>query len=60
MRRSERLPAKSEPPFVARLPLQPTRSDEAGAEGSVMLAAEAKTAAPSRKPVSKAGEAEGA
>ena len=49
MRRSERLPAKSEPPFAVRLPLQPTRSEEDEAGGSMMAAAEASTSEPSRK-----------
>ena len=59
MRRSERLPAKRLPPFVARSPLQPTRSVEAGAEGSVTVALRAKTSAPSRKAVSGNGDADG-
>ena len=51
MRRSERLPAKRLPLFAAavRLPLQPTRSVEEEAAGSVMVALRAKTSAPSRK-----------
>jgi hypothetical protein len=49
MRRSERLPAKRLPPFVARSPLQPMRRVEAEAAGSVMVAAEASASAPSRK-----------
>ena len=53
------MPVKSEPPFVARLPLQPMRRDEEAAAGSVMVAAEAKTSAPSRKPERVKGEAEG-
>ena len=59
MRRSATVPAKSEPPFVARLPLQPMRRDEEAAAGSVMVGAEAKTSAPSRKPERVKGEAEG-
>ena len=57
MRRSESEPLKSEPPLfaahslsLARLPLQPTRSVEADAGGSVMTAvAEASASAPSMK-----------
>jgi len=41
MRRSETEPAKRLPPFVARSPLQPTRSVEEEAAGSVMVAPEA-------------------
>ena len=59
MRRSLSEPAKRLPPFVARSPLQPTRSVEAEAAGSEMLAAVAKTSAPSRKAVSWYGEADG-
>ena len=59
MRRSERLPAKSEPPFAVRLPLQPTRSEEEEAGGSEMAAADARKSAPSRKAESVKGEAEG-
>jgi len=51
-RRSERLPAKGLPPFTVRSPLQPTRSVEEARAGSVMVAACAKTSAPSRKAVS--------
>ena len=59
MRKSLSSPAKSEPPFALRLPLQPTRSVEAEAAGNVMVAAEARTSAPSRKAESEKGEAEG-
>ena len=59
MRRSERLPAKSEPPFAVRLPLQPTRSEEEEAGGSEMFAACCRTSAPSRKSESAGGDAEG-
>jgi len=48
MRKSLSAPAKSEPPFALRLPLQPTRSVEAEAAGSVMFAACAITSVPSR------------
>jgi hypothetical protein len=59
MRRSETLPAKRLPPFVARSPLQPMRRVEAEAAGSVMVAAEARASAPSRKAVSGNGDADG-
>jgi hypothetical protein len=60
MRRSERLPAKRLPPFVVRLPLQPTRSEEEeAAAGSATVAAFAKTSAPSRKAESEMGAADG-
>ena len=59
MRRSERLPAKRLPPFVVRLPLQPTRSVEEEAAGSVMVALRAKTSAPLRKSESARGAADG-
>ena len=59
MRSSASEPAKSEPPFEERSPLQPTRRVEAEAAGSVMVAAEARTSAPSRKAESVKGEAEG-
>ena len=49
MRRSDKEPLKSEPPLAWRSPLQPMRSVEADAVGSVILAAVAKTRAPSRK-----------
>ena len=49
MRRSDKEPLKSEPPLAWRSPLQPMRSVEADAVGSVILAAAAKTRAPSRK-----------
>lgn len=45
--------------FVTKSPLQPTRSEEAEAAGSVMEVAEAKTSAPSRKARSGKGAAEG-
>ena len=47
MRSSASAPAKRLPPFAARSPLQPMRSVEAEAAGSVMVAAVAKTSAPS-------------
>jgi hypothetical protein len=52
-------PAKRLPALVERSPLQPTRSVEAEAAGSVMLTAKAKTSAPSRKAESVLDEAEG-
>jgi hypothetical protein len=59
MRSSASAPAKRLPPFVARSPLQPMRSEEAEAAGSVMVVAVAKTSAPSKKAVSWYGEADG-
>jgi hypothetical protein len=59
MRSSASAPAKRLPPFAARLPLQPTRSVEAEAAGSVTVALRAKTSTPSRKAVSRLGEADG-
>ena len=60
MRRLLSAPAKSEPPFADRSPLQPTRRVEAEAAGRVMVVAEvAKTSAPSRKPETVGGEAVG-
>ena len=53
MRKSDSEPAKSEPPFEDRSPLQPMRSVEAEAAGSVIVAACANTSAPSRKPESE-------
>jgi hypothetical protein len=49
MRSSASEPAKRLPPFVARSPLQPIRSVEEEAGGSVMVAAaEGRMSAPSR------------
>ena len=49
MRSSAREPSKSEPPLAEKSPLHPTRSVAEEAAGSVMVAACAKTSAPSRK-----------
>ena len=59
MRRSAIVPAKSEPPFAARSPLQPTRSVDEAAAGSVMAAAEAKASVPSTKAERVKGVVEG-
>jgi hypothetical protein len=59
MRSSASVPAKRLPPFDARSPLQPTRSVEKEAAGSVTVALRAKTNAPSRKALSGYGEADG-
>jgi len=48
MRSSASAPAKSEPPFVDRSPLQPMRSDESEGTGSTMAPAEAKASVPSK------------
>jgi len=62
MRRSASAPEKSEPPFAARSPLQPTRSaaPAAAAAGSVTTAAEAAASEPSTYDMSWLGEAAGA
>jgi hypothetical protein len=49
MRSSASEPKKGEPEFVVRSPLQPTRSVEEAAAGSVMDAACWNASAPSRK-----------
>jgi hypothetical protein len=49
MRRSERAPEKRLPPLLVRLLLQAMRSVDVEAGGSIMVTAEAKTSAPSRK-----------
>ncbi len=59
MRSSASASAKRLPPFEVRLPLQPTRSVEEEAAGSVMVALRAKTSAPSRKAESVMVEADG-
>ena len=59
MRSSASAPANKLPPFAIRSPLQPTRSVEAEAAGSVTAALRAKTSAPSMKAVSEYGEADG-
>jgi len=59
MRISASEPEKRLPELEVRSPLQPTRSVEEARAGSVMVAAEAKTNAPSRKAEREKGEAEG-
>lgn len=59
MRRSDREPEKRLPELVVRSPLQPTRSVDAEAAGSVIVFASWKIFAPSRKAESKGmGEGE--
>ena len=58
-RRSARAPAKSEPALVDASPLQPTRSVDTERVGSEIAAGCTKRSAPSRKPLSWKGAAEG-
>ena len=58
MRISASEPAKRLPAFTERSPLQPMRRVEEARAGSVMVAEEARTSAPSRKAESVFGEAD--